>query len=158
MWEPLTLKSAKKRIDGKKHYCRDEGEKPNDSSYRGTPNKFFLSPVDTPNPMSCSRWFQLVEIHCQNKCRVLRAMPLWTVNSQIRVVRPKTVIQAPREDFDLQGISELTGHANAESISSYSHIKPAGKNSGVCKISWPISTQARQLPTAIRVMLYERLF
>ena len=127
MWEPLTLKSAKKRIDGKKHYCRDEGEKPNDSSYRGTPNKFFLSPVDTPNPMSCSRWFQLVEIHCQNKCRVLRAMPLWTVNSQIRVVRPKTVIQAPREDFDLQGISELTGHANAESISSYSHIKPAGK-------------------------------
>ena len=120
-------KVRRNELTGKKNYCRDEGEKPNDSSYRGTPNKFFLSPVDTPNPMSCSRCFQLVEIPCQNKCRVLHAMPLWTVNSQIRVVRPKTVIQAPREDFDLQGISELTGHANAESISSYSHIKPAGK-------------------------------
>ena len=37
-------------------------------------------------------------------------------------------------------------------------LNPLEKNSGVCKISWPISTQARQLPTAIRVMLYERLF
>ena len=33
----------------------------------------------------------------------------------------KTVIQAPRDDVDPLEISELTGHANPESISSYSH-------------------------------------
>jgi len=33
----------------------------------------------------------------------------------------KTVIQALRDDFDPLEISELTGHANLESISSYSH-------------------------------------
>ena len=33
----------------------------------------------------------------------------------------KTVIQALRDDFDPLEISELTGHANPESISSYSH-------------------------------------
>ena len=32
------------------------------------------------------------------------------------------------------------------------------KNSGECQISWPVSTQARQLPTAIQVILYGRLF
>ena len=33
----------------------------------------------------------------------------------------KTVIQALRDDFDPLEVSELTGHANPESISSYSH-------------------------------------
>ncbi|CAH3131489.1 unnamed protein product [Pocillopora meandrina] len=33
----------------------------------------------------------------------------------------KTVIQALRYDFDPLEISKLTGHANPESISSYSH-------------------------------------
>ena len=33
----------------------------------------------------------------------------------------KTVIQALRDEFDPLEISELTGHANPESISSYSH-------------------------------------
>lgn len=33
----------------------------------------------------------------------------------------KTVIQTLRDDFDPLEISELTGHANPESISSYSH-------------------------------------
>ena len=32
------------------------------------------------------------------------------------------------------------------------------KNSGECRISWPVSTQAQQLPTTIQVMLYGRLF
>ena len=32
------------------------------------------------------------------------------------------------------------------------------KNSGECRISWPVSTQSRQLPTAIQVILYGRLF
>ena len=35
--------------------------------------------------------------------------------------RRKTVIQALRDDFDPPEISELTGHANPESISRYSH-------------------------------------
>ena len=30
------------------------------------------------------------------------------------------------------------------------------KNSGECRISWPVSTKARQLPTAIQVILYGR--
>ena len=59
----------------------------------------------------------------------------------------KTVIQALHDDFDPLEISQLTGHASPESISSYSH-NPL-KNSGDCRISWPVSTQARQLSTAI---------
>ena len=38
------------------------------------------------NPISGTRWFQLVEIHCQSKCRVLRPLPQRTADSQIRVV------------------------------------------------------------------------
>ena len=38
------------------------------------------------NPMSGTRWFQLVEIQWQSKCRVLRPLPPWTANSKIRVV------------------------------------------------------------------------
>ncbi|KAK2556976.1 hypothetical protein P5673_020819 [Acropora cervicornis] len=53
----------------------------------------------------------------------------------------KTVIQSLRDDFDPLEISELTGHANPESISSYSH-----------------NPLEKQLPTTIQVMLYERLF
>ena len=67
-----------------------------------------------------TRWFQLVEIHWQSKCRVLRPLPPWTANSQIRVVA-KQVIQALRDDFDPLEISKLIGHANPESIASYSH-------------------------------------
>ena len=69
----------------------------------------------------------------------------------------KTVIQALRDDFNPLEISELTGHANSESISSYSH-NPLEKQRRMSIISWPVSTQARQLPTAIQVMLYGRLF
>ena len=32
------------------------------------------------------------------------------------------------------------------------------KNSGECRISWRVLTQARQLSTVIQVMLYGRLF
>ena len=42
----------------------------------------------------------------------------------------KTVIQALRDDFDPPEISELTGHANPESISSYSH-NPLQKQRGM---------------------------
>ena len=38
------------------------------------------------NPMSDTRWFQLVEIHWQSKSRVLRPLTPWTANSQMRVV------------------------------------------------------------------------
>ena len=38
------------------------------------------------NPISDTRWFQLVEIHWQSKSRVLRPLSPWTANSQIRVV------------------------------------------------------------------------
>ena len=70
--------------------------------------------------MSGTRWFQLVEIHWQSKCRVVASIASLDgkfTNSSGR----KTVIQALRDDFDPLEISELTGHANSESISSYSH-------------------------------------
>ena len=50
------------------------------------PGNFYLSPVDSPNPMSGTRWFQLVEIHWQSNFRVLRPLLPCTENSQIRVV------------------------------------------------------------------------
>ena len=52
----------------------------------------------------------------------------------------KTVIQVLQVDFDPLEISELTGHANPESISSYTII--LWRNSSECRIGWPVLTQA----------------
>ena len=57
----------------------------------------------------------------------------------------KTVIQALGYDFDPLEISKLTGHANPESISSYSH-------------NLLEKQRQRQLPMAIQVMFCGRLF
>jgi len=61
----------------------------------------------------------------------------------------KTAIQSLRDDFDPLEISELTGHANPESM--HIHLQPLslGKT-GANVESWPVSTQARQLPKTIR--------
>ena len=66
--------------------------------------------------MACSRWFQLVEIQMQNIASIAFLDSKFT-NSRGR----KIVVEALRDDFDPREISELAGHANPESISSYSH-------------------------------------
>ena len=73
--------------------------------------------MTTQNPMSGTRLFQLVEIHCTQSIASITSLDDKFTNSSGR----KTVIQAPRDDFDPMEISELTGHANPESIASYSH-------------------------------------
>ena len=84
---------------------------------------FYLSPVDSPKS---NVWYKMVPIGRNTLAKqmqsiasiaFLRPLPSWTANSSGR----KTVIQALRDDFDPLEISELTGHANPESISSYSH-------------------------------------
>ena len=71
--------------------------------------------------MSGTRWFQLVEIHWQSKCRVLRPLPPWTANSQIRVVAKQLSKRSVMISTHWRSQSSLTGHANPEYIVSYSH-------------------------------------
>ena len=73
------------------------------------------------NSISGTRWFQLVEIHWESKCRVLRLLPPLTANSQIRVVaKQSSKCSVMISTYWRSHISELPGHANPESISSYS--------------------------------------
>ena len=60
----------------------------------------------------------------------------------------KTVIQSLREDFHPLGISELTGHANPDSISSYSH-NPSERNNQGCQTSWLGFHQVRSTTTTV---------
>ena len=48
----------------------------------------------------------------------------------------KAVIQSLCEDFHLLEISELTGHANPDSISSYSHNPLEKKTKNVKQVGW----------------------
>ena len=73
------------------------------------------------NSISGTRWFQLVEIHWESKCRVLRLLPPLTANSQIRVVaKQSSKCSVMISTHWRSHISELPGHANPESIPSYS--------------------------------------
>ena len=105
--------------------------------------------------MSGTRWFQLVEIHWQSKCRVLRPLPPRTENSQIRVVAKQSSKHSVMISTHWRSQSWLaTPIRNPYPATAIILLK----NSGECRINWPVSTQARQLPTAIQVMLYGRLF
>ena len=111
--------------------------------------------LTTQNPRSDTSWFQLVEIHWQSKCRVLRPLPPWTANSQIRVVAKQSSKRSVMISTDWRSQSWL--------IMPSRNPYPATavilwENSGLCRISWPVSTQARQLSTATQVTLYGRLF
>ena len=103
------------------------------------PGNFYPSPVDSPNS---NVWYKIVStgtyIHTYIR---LFHVPKGlfsgrnTLAKQIKSIVSiasldgkftnssgcKTVIQALRDDFHPLEISELTGHANSESISSYSH-------------------------------------
>ena len=105
--------------------------------------------------MSGTRWLQLVEIHWQSKCRVLRPLPPWTANSQIRVVAKQSSKRSVMISTRWRSQSSLVTPIRSPSpTTAIIHWK----NSGECRKSWPVSTQAQQLPTAIHVMLYGRLF
>jgi len=103
-------------------------------------------------------------IHSQYLHRVLRRPPFWLIwlikqepsaNLQIQVVAKQSSKRSVTISTDWKSQSWLA--------SPIRNPYPATaiilwKNSGECRISWPVSTQARQLPTAIQVMLYRRLF
>ena len=84
------------------------------------PGNFYLSPVDSPKS---NVWYKMVPIGRNTLAKQMQSIASIAsldgkfTNSSGR----KTVIQALRDDFDPLEISELTGHANPESISSYSH-------------------------------------
>ena len=91
----------------------------------------------------------------QSKCRVLRPLPPWTANSQIRVVAKQPSKRSVMTSTRWRSQSSLaTPIRNPSPTTAIIHWK----NSGECRISWPVSTQARRLPTAIHVMLNARLF
>ena len=108
-----------------------------------------------PNPMSGTRWLPLVEIQWQSKCRVLHPLPPWTASSQILVVAKQSSNR----------FAMILTHWRSQSWLAMPIQNPypvtaiiPRKNSGECQITWPVSTQARQLPTTIQVMLYKRFF
>ena len=108
------------------------------------PKNFNLSPVDSPKS---NAWYKMIPIVRNTLAKQMQSIASIASldgkfsNSSGR----KTIIQALRYDFDPLEISKLTGHANPESISSYSH-NPLEKQ------------RQRQLPMAIQVMFYGRLF
>ncbi|RMX46677.1 hypothetical protein pdam_00024492 [Pocillopora damicornis] len=84
------------------------------------PKNFNLSPVDSPKS---NAWYKMIPIvrntlakQMQNIASIASLDGKFS-NSSGR----KTDIQALGYDFDPVEISKLTGHANPESISSYSH-------------------------------------
>lgn len=84
------------------------------------PGNFFLTPVDGP---TTNVWYKAVPMGRNTLAKQMKTIASIAsldgkfTNSSGR----KTVIQSLREDFHPLEISELTGHANPDSISSYSH-------------------------------------
>ena len=84
------------------------------------PGNFFLTPVDGP---TTNVWYKTVPVGRNTLAKEMKTIASIAsldgkfTNSSGR----KTVIQSLREDFHPLEISELIGHANPDSISSYSH-------------------------------------
>lgn len=89
------------------------------------PENFFLTPVANP---TTNIWYKAVPVGKNNLAKMMQKIASNAslegkfANSSGR----KTVIQSLREEFNPLEISELTGHADPNSISSYSH-NPAEK-------------------------------
>ena len=81
---------------------------------------FFLTPVDKP---TTNVWYKAVPVGRNTLAKQMKTIASIAsldgkfTNSSGR----KTVIESLRKDFHPLEISELTGHANPDSISSYSH-------------------------------------
>ena len=84
------------------------------------PENFLLTPVDGP---TTNVWYKAVSMGRNTLAKQMKTIASIAsldgkfTNSSGR----KTLIQSLREDFHPLEISELTGHANPDSISSYSH-------------------------------------
>lgn len=89
------------------------------------PGNFFLTPVDGP---TTNVWYKAVPVGRNKLAKQVKTIASIVsldgkfTNSSGR----KTVIQSLCEDFHPLEISELAGHTNPDSISSYSH-NPLGK-------------------------------
>ncbi|KAK3746503.1 hypothetical protein QZH41_001762 [Actinostola sp. cb2023] len=84
------------------------------------PSCFFLSPVDNPKT---NIWYKKSPVGV-NALRKMMATIKSTAGIQGKFTNSsgrKTAIQSPRGEFSPLEIAELTGHANSDSISSYSH-------------------------------------
>ena len=86
---------------------------------------FFLTPLDKP---TSNIWYKTVPVSRNTLAKMMQkiasiaSLDRKFMNSSGR----KTVIQSLREEFNPPEISELTGHVDPNSISSYSH-NPAEK-------------------------------
>ena len=126
--EPTATKRARKynnkiwRTDGGKRdphraFIEYIGHRPKGDN---VPGNLYLSPVDSPKS---NVWYKMVPIGRNTLAKQMQSIASIAsldgkfTNSSGR----KTVIQTLRDDFDPLEISELTGHANPLSISSYSH-------------------------------------
>ena len=84
------------------------------------PNNFYLTPINNP---TSDVWFKSIPIGVNTLGKMMKQIADKAglkgkfTNSSGR----KTTVQLLRDEFHPLEISELTGHANAESISSYSH-------------------------------------
>ena len=120
------------------------------------PNNFYLTPIDAP---LTSTWYKSSPIGVNTLSKMMKKIAEKAgldgkfTNSSGR----KTAIQLLREEFHPVEISELTGHANAESIKSYSHNplekqrqmsnKLSGYNGPTCSSAIAVSTGQVQTST-----------
>ena len=85
----------------------------------GVPDNFFLTPVD--NPQS-SVWYKMTPVGRNTLANEESVASIASLDDKFTNSSGlKRVVQTLRHDFDPLEISELTGHANPEFISSYSH-------------------------------------
>ena len=111
-----------KNRQGDEGSSRKRTRKYNTKIWKGdkVPGNFFLTPVDGP---TTNVWYKAVPMGRNTLAKQMKTIASIAsldgkfTNSSGR----KTVIQSLREDFHPLEISELTGHANPDSISSYSH-------------------------------------
>ena len=126
--EPTATKRARKynnkiwrtdggELDPHRAFIEYVGHRPKGDN---VPGSLFLSPVHNPKS---NVWYKTVPIGINTLAKEMQIIASIAsldgkfTNSSGR----KTVIQSLRDDFDPLEISELTGHANPEPISSYSH-------------------------------------
>ncbi|KAK3745836.1 hypothetical protein QZH41_004306 [Actinostola sp. cb2023] len=87
------------------------------------PPNFFLTPIGDKKPSEGDVWFKASPVGRNTLAKQMKIIATTAgldgkySNSSGR----KTMIQSLRDDFHPLEICELTGHANPESISSYSH-------------------------------------
>ena len=126
------------------------------------PGNSFLTPVNKP---TTNVWYKAVPLGRNTLAKQMKTIAFITSldGKFTNLSGRKTVIQSLRDDFHPLKISELTGQANPDSISSYSD-NPSKNNEGCqrIKLAWFSSSQPLQLsqlptPGAVHALkLYEK--